>query len=158
MESARLANCISETRGISGISGHSTCLPAYSYLGTISALSSLHGRKRTHFQFVGLFLGPRVLTEVLAALLSLLRTCGIQVIGCLEDLLLKDPSPSKLTKNVKTAIQIVQGFSWMINIQPPAHLKYLGLILDSYSRASFKTGRTHCLLSLCFFPVKHGTP
>lgn len=58
-----------------------------------------------HYQFVPLPLSlssvPRLFTKILAPLLSLFRTQGIQVRGYLHNLLLKHAPPSYLSVNVR---------------------------------------------------------
>lgn len=61
---------------------------------------------------------PRVFIKILASLLVLLTTQGIQATGYLDDLLLNDASPSQLLVNVQKTIHLLQA------------LEYLGLILD----------------------------
>lgn len=54
---------------------------------------------------------------VLAPLLALLTTQGIQVTGYLVNFHLKDSDPSKLSENIQKTIQILQAFGWVSNFQ-----------------------------------------
>lgn len=83
----------------------------------------------------GLSIASRVFIDMLAPVLGLLRIWDIPIVGCLDDLLLREQLAQKLTSNFQLTVQVLERFSWVLNLQklalvPTKSLKYLVIVLN----------------------------
>lgn len=95
-----------------------------------------------HYQYkalpFGLTAAPSLFTKLLIAPVAVLRQWGDQVYSCLDDILVKSPTPQQAQEEVKTTMDCLRQLGFVINLEkssltPRIRIEHLGLWIDKES-------------------------